>query len=111
MKGRLLFNKKEVPTDKSDSSFHLFSWETWWLKNGYLQCTKDSDYKIPDIKAISNGLESDRYLGPKILKLIPDELKELKSLVFFKKKVKGLNFENCPCKLCENYIHGVGYIN
>ena len=41
-------------------------------ENGYLQCTEDSNYKIPGIKSISYGLESNRYLGPKILKLIHD---------------------------------------
>ena len=79
--------------------------------NGSLQCTKRSNYEIPSTKTVSYGLESIRYLGPKIWKLIPDELKELKSLELFKQKVKSLKFEDCPCKLCKNYIHGVGYID
>jgi hypothetical protein len=79
--------------------------------SGNLQCTKRSNYEIPSTKTVSYGLESIRYLGPKIWKLIPDELKELKSLELFKQKVKSLKFEDCPCKLCKNYIHGVGYID
>ena len=44
--------------------------------------------EIPGTKTVSYGLESIRYLGPKIWKLIPDKLKELKSLELFKEKVK-----------------------
>ena len=79
--------------------------------SGSFQCTKRSNYKIPSTKTVSYGLESIRYLGPKIWKLIPDELKELKSLELFKLKVKSLKFEKCPCKLCKNSIHGVGNID
>ena len=61
--------------------------------NSNFQCTNKINYEIPGIKTVSYGLESIRYLGPKI-----DELKELKSLELFKKKLKGLNFE-------------IGYIN
>ena len=57
------------------------------------------------------GLESTRYLGPKIWKLVPNELKKLTSLELFKKKVKCLKFEHCPCNLCKDYIYGVGYID
>ena len=79
--------------------------------SGSFRCITKSNYEIPITKTISYGLESIRYLGPKIWKLIPDELKELKSLELFKLKVKSLKFDNCPCKLCKNYIHGVGYID
>ena len=62
-------------------------------------CIKKCNYEIPSTKTVSYGLESIRYLSPKIWKLIPDELKELKSLKLFKEKVKGLKFENWPSKL------------
>ena len=80
-------------------------------ESGSSRCTKKCNYEIPGTKTVSYGLESIRYLGPKIWKLIPDKLKELKSLELFKEKVKGLKFENCPCKLCKNYVYGVGYID
>ena len=79
--------------------------------SGSFGCTKRSNYEIPSTKTVSYGLEYIRYLGSKIWKLVPDELKELKSLELFKQKVKSLKFKDCPCKLCKNYILGVGYIN
>ena len=53
----------------------------------YLEPISD---EIPGAKTVSYWLESIRYLCPKIWKLIPDKLKESKSLELFKEKVKGL---------------------
>ena len=41
---------------------------------------------------------------------IPDQLKTIDSLAAFKNQVKKVNFDNCPCNLCKEYIQGVGYI-
>ena len=30
---------------------------------------------------------------------------------FLQEKVEDLNFENCPCKLYKDYLHGVGFIS
>ena len=57
-----------------------------------------SNFNLPAIKTVSSGFKSIRYVGPKIWKLVPDELKGLTSLETFKKKVKNLKFEQCPCK-------------
>ena len=67
-------------------------------------------YYCPQKSKISSwGLESFRWLRPKIWELIPDDLKHSKSLSAF--ALKKLNIDNCPCKLCKEYIHGIGYIN
>ena len=50
--------------------------------SGSFRYTKIFIYEIPSTKTISYGLESIRYLDPKILKLMPDELKESKSRTF-----------------------------
>ena len=78
---------------------------------GSYRCFKKSNYKLPAVKTVFYGLESIRYVGTKILKLVPDKLKELTSTVLFKKKVKCMKFEHCPCNLCKNYIYRVGYID
>ena len=56
------------------------------------------------------GQQSFRWLGPKIWAQIPDQLKTIDSLAAFKNQVKKVNFDNCPCNLCKEYIQGVGYI-
>ena len=61
-----------------------------WGSNGDLKCTKKPNFMLPEIKTVSYRLEPNRYLGPKIWKLLPDELKEMSSLEVFKKNVKCL---------------------
>ena len=59
----------------------------------------------------TSGLESIRWLGPKIWALIPEEVKKVTSLDIFKLKIKEFSFNDCPCSLCKDYISGVGFIN
>ena len=56
-------------------------------------------------------LNSFRSLGPRIWRLVPDELKAIKSLNVFKEKIKSFEFKDCPCNLCKDYIQGVGYLD
>ena len=64
-----------------------------------------------NVASSSFGLKSFRWLVPKIWELVPDNVTHAKSLSAFKIALKKLNIDNCPCKLCKDYIHGVGYIN
>ena len=43
--------------------------------------------------------------------LVPDIMKKAKTLDLFKKEVKKLTFDNCPCKLCKEYIQGIGFLD
>ena len=55
-----------------------------------------------------NGMETLSFLGPKIWLLIPEDIKESKTLIEFKNKIwkpKG-----CPCRLCKVYVKNVGFI-
>ena len=79
--------------------------------NSGVQYNDKSNYKIPETKTVSFGLESIRYLGPKIWMLIPDELKESSTVELFKKRVRESKFKKCPCKLCKTYIKGLEYVN
>ena len=65
-------------------------------KKGDFKCTRKSNFEFPPIQTVSYGLESIRYLSPKIWKLALEKLKEIPSLKIFKKKVKYLEFKNCP---------------
>ena len=39
-----------------------------------------SRFHIPPVRTVFSGTERIKYLGPKVWKLIPDEMKELESL-------------------------------
>ena len=51
-----------------------------------------------------------RWLEPKIWAQIPDQLKTIDFLAAFKNQAKRVNFDNCPCNICKEYIQGVDYM-
>ena len=48
-------------------------------------------------------------LGPKIWKLVPDEIKNASSLLFFKSRIKTWTTDNCPCRLCKTFVKDLGF--
>ena len=68
-------------------------------------------FYIPNINTVHYGEDSLRYFGPKIWNIIPAEIKQKASNASFKAAIKSWFPPICPCRLCRNYIGGVGYIN
>ena len=58
-------------------------------------------YNRSNPKTVNYGLETLRYLGPRIWQLVPMELREIQSLNLFTKKIKKWSPNNCPCRLCK----------
>ena len=67
-------------------------------------------YNYHNPKSVRFGTETLRTLGPKIWNFIPTEIKNISSLSSFKDTVRKWIPVNCPCRLCQNYIEGVGFI-
>ena len=61
-------------------------------------------------KSLSYGLETLRYLGPKIWNIIPENVKSSNSLKIFKIKIKKWKPIHCPCRICKIYVKGFGYL-
>ena len=76
-----------------------------------ITCSNKSNCHLPKVKTVTFGLHSFRSLGPRIRRLVPDELKAIKSLNVFKEKMKGFELKECPFNLCKDYIQGVGYLD
>ena len=54
--------------------------------------TRDNnEWVIPRVKTVNKGLETIRYRGPKTWELVPEEIKNSKSLSAFKAKIKTGN--------------------
>ena len=70
----------------------------------------NSDFAMPNVRPVFHGSESISYLGPKILDIVPLELKELTSVVAFKKGIEEWKPKNCPCALCKKYVSNLGFI-
>ena len=54
------------------------------------------------------GSESLSFLAPKVWELVPDSIREIKTLSIFKSKIK--ESDKCPCRLCKHYIGQAGLI-
>ena len=63
-----------------------------------------------DVKTKNYGTDSISYLEHKIWKLIPEVIRNSKSLNIFKYKIGSWVPEKCPCHLCKIYIQNLGYL-
>jgi len=70
-----------------------------------------TEFLIPTVNSVLMGQNSLRYLGPLIWNSIPVEIKNLESLYLFESKIKLWTPTQCPCRLCKNYVNGVGFVN
>ena len=59
-----------------------------------ITCSNKSNFRLPRVKTVTFGLNSFRSLGSRISRLIPDELKAIKSLHAFKEKIKNFEFKD-----------------
>ena len=69
-----------------------------------------NQFRRENVKTVHYGIQSVRYLGPKIWELVPNNIKYSNSLSKFKKLIKSWKPEACPCRLCITYIAQVGSI-
>ena len=67
-------------------------------------------FKSRKVKTTLHGKESLSYLGPKIWDLIPSTIKENNNLISFKREIRKWTPSACPCRVCCQYIYGIGFI-
>ena len=62
------------------------------------------------VKSVRYGTESLSFLGPKIWDIIPQNIKQSKTVEIFKSKIKTWIPLECPCRLCKVYVQNLGFI-
>ena len=67
-------------------------------------------FKVTNPHTVYNGTETISFRGPKTWALLPNSIKQSKSLAEFKAKIKCWKPEGCTCRLCKVYISNVGFI-
>ena len=67
-------------------------------------------FNIPLVHTTCYGTESLSYLGPKLWKMVPINIREVPNLLDFKRLIKKWIPDNCPCRLCKDYIKDLGYL-
>ena len=63
-----------------------------------------------NVNSVKYGTEKITSLGAIIWKCFPNGYKELTSFSTFKSKIKNLETNKCPRRLCKTYIHRVCFI-
>ena len=71
---------------------------------------KQTDFQILSVHSAFSGTESITSLRPKILEILPHEIKQLENLQEFKKAIKQWEPTTYPCRLCTTYIHIPGFM-
>ena len=69
-----------------------------------------SQFHQLSVRTIWNGQEIISYLGPKIWNMVPEEMEQKPSLFAFKRKIEQWVPDNCPCRICKNYLPNIGFI-
>ena len=81
--------------------------------------TRNLDYNLRSqmdfirtrVSTSSFGLSSLKYLATKIWNIAPYYIKSVGNLNSFKKKMRNWEPKRCHCRLCKQYVHGVGYMD
>ena len=76
-------------------------------EQGNYNLQNQTDFVIPQVKSVNHGLESVRFLGPKIWESLPNDLKNKESADSFKTTIKRWKPESCPCRLCKTYLQNI----
>ena len=85
------------------SELFSFSNVSYSLRSG-------SQFHQPSANTVWNGQEAISYLGPKIWKMVPEEMKQKSFLFAFKRDIKQWVPNNCPGRICANYLPNIGFI-
>ena len=73
-------------------------------------CFEVTHFKREKVKTTHYGIQSVRYLEPKIWDMVPNNIRGCSSLNKFKNSIKSCKPNKCPCRLCKKYIAQVGFI-
>ena len=87
---------KQLPGKDISVSIHI--------RNLWFLASKIFSDLFPLKEQNNYNLREKSILGPKIWKILPQEIQECESLLKFKVKIKSWNPINCPCKLREPYV-------
>ena len=70
----------------------------------------EPEFSTRPIRVVHYWSNSLRLLGPKIWEIVPSELKRCERVDVFKSKIRKWRPHSCPCRLCDTYIHQVGFV-
>ena len=76
----------------------------------YSLCSKGNYFVRRNVKTTHYGIQSIKYLAPKIWDFVPELIKHRGSLTKFKHFITSWSPSDCPCWLCKTYIVQVRFV-
>ena len=70
-----------------------------------------TDFLRNTVNTTTFGLNSLRHFASKVWSMIPIEIKNSSTVEIFKSKISKWEPNDCDCKLCQDYLHRIGYVN
>ena len=67
-------------------------------------------FRKENIKTTQYGIKSVKFLGTKIWAMVPQNIKNCKSLQEFKRLIKVWKPEACSCRMYKKYVANIGFI-
>ena len=84
--------------------------KSFFCQTGF-KSTQNATFHRPNVNSVYNGEHSLRSYGPIVWDtMIPEDVKKISDLDEFKESIKKWIPNNCPCRLCKDYTHRVGFI-
>ena len=88
------------------------------IKNDILTLIENASYNLRSGVTVTRknkrtnrfGFETISTIGAVLWRNLPNNIKNLESLNIFKHRIKQWTPDNCPCKICRNFIKNLGYI-
>ena len=75
------------------------------------QTRSKASFQRPNVNKVYKGEMSLRSFGPLVWNtMVPDNLKQITELADFKEKISACVPNNCPCRLCKDYISNIGFV-
>ena len=106
---KILFGYRNVQSIKWSFNTRFFrtisvKWVITWFKG-------QMDLKNFVFPKSTLGKGSIRYFGPVIWNSIPAEIRNANTLSSVKKQIRKWKPSNCQCRLCVDFLGGIGFTN
>ena len=93
-----------------------FDWNPPFMKDIFIErritdnLRHGNDVQLPKMWTTSFRVETLAYLGNKLWKYLPHNIKQLDTLFIFKKRIRLWNGDRSNCRLCRSFIPRVGIL-
>ena len=91
----------------NEEGVNVFS-ELFIKSNHNINLRSGQDLIVPSVQSVLKGKNSLRYFGSVLWNSLPIDIRISETISVFKSKIKKWKPDCCKCRLCKEYLEGVG---